>query len=190
VLREPVGKQDQYIAAYGGITSFHFHPDDTVDARPLQLCAETLLNLEDNLILFFTGYSRSASLILKEQDERSQSREQEIVDNLHVVKELGRRSLKALESGKLREFADILHVHWEHKKRRSTSMSNGAIDEWYELGRSNGALGGKVIGAGGGGFLMFYTEEKTRLRHVMQKAGLREVRLRFDLQGTSVVTRS
>lgn len=190
VLEEPVGKQDQYIAAYGGITSFYFHSDDTVDVHPVQLSAETLLNLEDNLILFFTGYSRSASSILKEQDTRSRSREQTMVDNLHFVKELGCRSLKALEGGKLREFAEILHVHWEHKKQRSACMSNSAIDEWYDLARANGALGGKVIGAGGGGFLMFYSEEKTRLRHAMQKAGLREVRLRFDLQGTTVVTRS
>jgi D-glycero-alpha-D-manno-heptose-7-phosphate kinase len=190
VLQEPVGKQDQYISAYGGITAFYFHADDSVDARPLQLSPETLLNLEDNLILFFTGYSRSASSILKEQDVRTQDREPAMTDNLHFVKELGSRSLRALESGHLREFAELLHVHWEHKKQRSTSMSNSAIDEWYDLARANGALGGKVIGAGGGGFLMFYTEEKTRLRHVMQKVGLREVRLRFDLQGTTVVTRS
>jgi D-glycero-alpha-D-manno-heptose-7-phosphate kinase len=190
VLREPVGKQDQYISAFGGITAFHFHPNDTVDAHPLQLSAETLLNLEDNLVLFFTGYSRSASSILKEQDERSRSGEKAMTDNLHFVKELGCRSLKALESGKLQEFAEILNVHWEHKKGRSNSMSNSAIDEWYALARKNGALGGKVIGAGGGGFLMFYTEEKTRLRHTMQSAGLREVRLRFDSQGTTVVTRS
>ena len=190
VLQEPVGKQDQYISAFGGITSFHFHADDTVEVRPLQLSAETLLNLEDNLILLFTGYSRSASSILKEQDMRSRGREQTMTDNLHFVKELGYRSLRALESGDLREFAELMHVHWEHKKQRSNSMSNSEIDEWYDLARANGALGGKVIGAGGGGFLMFYTEEKTRLRHVMQKAGLREVRLRFDLQGATVVTRS
>jgi D-glycero-alpha-D-manno-heptose-7-phosphate kinase len=113
-----------------------------------------------------------------------------MIENLHYVKELGQASKKALEAGNLREFAGLMHVHWEHKKKRSPSMSNSAIDQYYELARANGALGGKLIGAGGGGFLMFYTEDKTRLRHAMRQAGLREVRLRFDFQGTTVVTQS
>jgi D-glycero-alpha-D-manno-heptose-7-phosphate kinase len=190
VLREPVGKQDQYIAAYGGITAFEFGQDGSVEVRPLRLSSETLFNLEDNLLLFFTGYSRSASSILKDQDQRSKQQDGDMFDNLHYVKELGRRSLQALEGGDLREFGDIMHVHWEHKKKRSGAMSNGAIDEWYELARNNGAIGGKLIGAGGGGFLMFYTEQKTHLRSAMRKAGLREVRLRFDFGGTGVVTNS
>lgn len=190
VLKEPVGKQDQYIAAFGGITCFTFLPDDRVELHPLQLSAETLTNLEDNLILFFTGYSRSASQILQHQDTCSRGNDKAMLENLHYVKELGLASKKALEAGDLRGFADLMHVHWEHKKKRSPSMSNSSIDEHYEVGRANGALGGKLIGAGGGGFLMFYTEDKTRLRHAMRQVGLREVRMRFDFQGTTVVAQS
>lgn len=190
LAQEPVGKQDQYIAAFGGITCFDFLPDDRVQVNTLHLSSEALANLEDNLLLFFTGYTRSASQILADQHSRTLSMDQEMIDNLHFVKELGYRSRRALESGDLRQFAEIMHVHWEHKKKRSGAMSNGSIDEYYELGRANGALGGKLIGAGGGGFLMFYTEDKTRLRRAMRAAGLREVRLRFDFQGTTVVTQS
>jgi D-glycero-alpha-D-manno-heptose-7-phosphate kinase len=154
------------------------------------LSSEALANLEDNLLLFFTGYTRSASQILADQDRRTRSMDQEMIDNLHFVKELGYQSRRALEGGDLRQFAEIMHVHWEHKKNRSSGMSNGAIDEYYDLARANGALGGKLIGAGGGGFLMFYTEDKTRLRRAMRAAGLREVRLRFDFLGTTIVTQS
>jgi D-glycero-alpha-D-manno-heptose-7-phosphate kinase len=186
-LCEPVGKQDQYISAYGGITCFRFLPDERVEAWPLPLSPETLHNLEDNLMLFFTGYTRSASQILKEQDEQSKRNDQPMIDNLHFVKELAAQSQRALESGDLRCFAELMHLHWEHKKKRSANMSNSRIDEWYELARRNGALGGKVIGAGGGGFLLFYTEDRTRLRHVMLGAGLRELRFRFDFEGTKVL---
>jgi D-glycero-alpha-D-manno-heptose-7-phosphate kinase len=189
-LQEPVGKQDQYIAAFGGITCFEFNKDDTVRVEPLQISAETLANLEDNLVLFYTGYTRAASEILRDQDTRSKQRDSAMADNLHTVKELGFESKKALESGNLRGFAEIMQVHWEHKKRRTVGMSNGMINTWYELARNNGALGGKLIGAGGGGFLMFYTEDKTRLRHAMREAGVREVRIRFDFEGTMLVTRS
>jgi D-glycero-alpha-D-manno-heptose-7-phosphate kinase len=187
VLREPVGKQDQYIAAFGGITAFHIDTDGTVNVERLRLSSETLFNLEDNLLLFFTGYSRSASSILREQDDRSNERDQSMIDNLNFVKTLGHDSRTALAGGDLRRFAEIMHVHWEHKKKRSQAMSNPCIDEWYELARRNGALGGKLIGAGGGGFLMFYTENKTCLRAAMRRAGLREVRLRFDFSGTGPV---
>jgi D-glycero-alpha-D-manno-heptose-7-phosphate kinase len=187
-LGEPIGKQDQYIAAYGGLTCFQFLPNDEVEAWPLQIDQKTLYNLEDNLLLFFTGYSRSASSILKEQDTKSKERDRSMVDNLHFVKDLGYQSKEALEAGDLRRFADLMKVHWEHKKQRSGSMSNGDIDRWYDLAMANGALGGKLIGAGGGGFLMFYAEEKTRLRKVMAENGLREVRFRFDFEGTKVVS--
>ncbi len=186
-LGEPIGKQDQYIAAYGGLTCFQFSPSGHVDAWPLRVSSETLYNLEDNLLLFFTGYSRSASSILKEQDDRSKQRDQGMVDNLHFVKELGYQSKEALESGDLVRFAELMKIHWEHKKKRSGSMSNGQINEWYELALANGALGGKLIGAGGGGFLMFYAEEKAALRRAMTGAGLREVRFRFDFAGTATV---
>jgi D-glycero-alpha-D-manno-heptose-7-phosphate kinase len=186
-LKEPIGKQDQYIAAFGGLTCFQFLPDGQVNAWPLEITNDTLYNLEDNLLLFFTGYSRAASTILKEQDDRSKTHDQSMVDNLHFVKELGYQSKEALESGDLGKFAELMNVHWEHKKKRSGSMSNGHINQWYDLAREHGALGGKLIGAGGGGFLMFYAEDKRRLRRVMADAGLREVRFRFDFEGTKTV---
>jgi D-glycero-alpha-D-manno-heptose-7-phosphate kinase len=187
VLNEPVGKQDQYIAAYGGITCFRFLPNHQVDAWPLKIAADTLYNLEDNLLLFFTGYSRSASAILEDQRKRSLKNDREVIANLHFVKEIGRASKEALEAGNLTELAELMNVHWEHKKRRSDGMSNEQINNWYELGRQNGALGGKLIGAGGGGFLAFYAEDKVHLRKAMRDAGLPEVRFRFDFEGTKVV---
>jgi D-glycero-alpha-D-manno-heptose-7-phosphate kinase len=186
-LHEPIGKQDQYIAAYGGLTCFQFLPNGQVEAWPLKVTPETLYNLEDNLLLFFTGYSRSASSILKEQDDKSRSRELAMIENLHFVKELGYQSKEALEEGDLVRFAELMKVHWDYKKQRSGAMSNEDINRWYELALANGALGGKLIGAGGGGFLMFYAEDKTRLRRAMAQTGLREVRFRFDFEGTKVV---
>jgi D-glycero-alpha-D-manno-heptose-7-phosphate kinase len=188
VLKEPIGKQDQYIAAYGGINCFRFLADDRVEACPLKISIETLHNLEDNLMLFFTGYSRSAGSILKEQDSRSKQNDRDMLDNLHFVKELGLKSQTALENGDLEEFANLMNVHWDYKKRRSGGMSNQQIDAWHSLARGNGALAGKLIGAGGGGFLMFYAEDKVRLRHAMTQAGLREVRFRFDFEGTKIVS--
>ena len=186
-LNEPIGKQDQYIAAYGGLTCFQFLPNDQVEAWPLKIDTETLYNLEDNLLLFFTGYSRSASSILKEQDDKSKQRDQTMVDNLHFIKELGYQSKDALETGDLRRFGELMNAHWQHKKQRSGTMSNADINGWYDLAMEHGALGGKLIGAGGGGFLMFYAEDKTRLRHAMAQTGLREVRFRFDFEGTKIV---
>jgi D-glycero-alpha-D-manno-heptose-7-phosphate kinase len=186
-LREPIGKQDQYIAAYGGVTCFTFHPGETVDARPLALSMDSLFDLEDNLLLFFTGFSRSAGSILNDQKMRTEHADADMLANLHYVKELGLRSRDALERGETALFGELMHEHWEHKKRRSGGMSNPRIDEWYELGRSNGAIGGKLVGAGGGGFLLFYSEEHRRLRQAMSAAGLEEVRFRFDFEGTKVL---
>jgi D-glycero-alpha-D-manno-heptose-7-phosphate kinase len=190
ILKEPVGKQDQYIASYGGITSFEFQPDGNVKVQPLTLPAEALANLEDNLLLFFTGIARSASDILLDQDTKSKNNAEEMLANLHFTKQLGLESGDALTKGDLRKFAELMDVHWEHKKKRSPGMSSGPIDQLYELARANGALGGKLVGAGGGGFLVFYTEEKTRLRETMRRAGLREVRLQFDFGGTTVMAHS
>ena len=186
-LNEPIGKQDQYIAAYGGVTCFEFCPDETVNAQPLRARMDTLYDLEDNLLLFFTGFARSAGSILKDQQVRTQKSDPEMIKNLHYVKEMGLRSQQLLETGKTREFGELLHEHWEHKKRRSGGMTNPQIDEWYELGRTHGAIGGKLVGAGGGGFLMFYAEDRTRLRAAMTHAGLEEVRFRFDFEGTKVL---
>jgi len=190
LLHEPIGKQDQYIAAFGGLSCMTYCPNGHVHVEPLSINREALYSLEDNLCMFFTGYTRNASAILQDQDTRSKSKDQGMIDNLHFVKDLGYRSKQALEEGNLREFAALMHTHWEHKKARSNGMSNPQIDEYYELARSNGALGGKLIGAGGGGFLMFYTEDKTRLRHVMTQVGLREVRFRFDFEGTRILAQS
>ena len=186
-LHEPIGKQDQYIAAYGGVTCFTFHSDEKVEAEPARISMEALFNLEDNLLLFFSGYSRSAGTILADQQARTQQNDREMLANLHYVKELGLRSRQALEHGDTALFGELMHEHWEHKKRRSGGMSNPQIDEWYELGRSNGAIGGKLVGAGGGGFLMFYAEDHRRLRAAMGRVGLEEVRFRFDFEGTKVL---
>jgi D-glycero-alpha-D-manno-heptose-7-phosphate kinase len=190
ILGDPVGKQDQYIASHGGVTCFNFNPDDSVQVYPLRVSEETLFNLEDNLLLFFTGYSRSAASILKEQDDKSKKDDQSMLDNLHFVKEIGLKSQAAFERGDLREFAELMNVHWEYKKQRSGSMSNPEINEWYTLALQNGALGGKLIGAGGGGFLMFYAEDKVRLRKALASTALREVRFQFDFEGTKVVIQS
>ena len=186
-LGEPVGKQDQYIAAFGGITCFQFCPGGKVVAWPLRVSEETQYNLEDNLLLFFTGYSRSASNVLKEQDDKSKTMDPGMLQNLHFVKELALQSQRALEGGDLKEFARLMDVHWQNKKKRSANMSSDRINEWYDCAMANGALGGKLIGAGGGGFLMFYSEEKAKLRHAMRERGLTEVRFRFDFEGTKVL---
>jgi D-glycero-alpha-D-manno-heptose-7-phosphate kinase len=186
-LGEPTGKQDQYAAAYGGVTCFTFNPDESVNARPLNVSMDALFDLEDNLLLFFSGFSRSAGSILKDQKARTEQADEAMLLNLHYVKELGLRSQQALESSDTRLFGELMHEHWEHKKRRSGGMSNAQIDEWYELGRNNGAIGGKLVGAGGGGFLLFFSEDHKRLRGAMAKAGLEEVRFRFDFEGTKVL---
>jgi D-glycero-alpha-D-manno-heptose-7-phosphate kinase len=186
-LAEPVGKQDQYVAAFGGVTCFTFNPDGSVVAEPLRMPMDALFNLEDNLLLFFTGFSRSAGSILADQKERSETHDAEMLANLHDVKELGLRSRDALIKGDMGGFGALMREQWEHKKRRSGGMSNPHIDEWYELGLKNGAIGGKLVGAGGGGFLLFYSEDHRRLRAAMCKAGLEEVRFRFDFEGTKVL---
>jgi len=184
-LGEPVGKQDQYIAAYGGLTCFTFHQDERVTAEPLRISMSTMFDLEDNLLLFFTGFSRKGADILRDQNDNAQSAE--MLRNLHYVKELGYRSRAALESGDLVLLGELMHEQWVHKKQRSGRTSSPQIDAWYALARSNGAIGGKLVGAGGGGFLMFYASDRNRLRHTMADAGLQEVRFRFDFEGTKVV---
>jgi D-glycero-alpha-D-manno-heptose-7-phosphate kinase len=155
-----------------------------VEIVRLKLPPETLHNLEDNLALYFIGYARSASGILSDQHQRSLLKDREMLNNLHFTKKLGLDSRMALEAGDLRGFAGLMRIHWEHKKKRSQGMTNTVVDQYYQLGLDHGALGGKLVGAGGGGFLMFYTEDRTRLRRAMTEAGLREVRFRFDMEGT------
>jgi D-glycero-alpha-D-manno-heptose-7-phosphate kinase len=186
-LGEPIGKQDQYIAAFGGITCFTFNKNGVVEATPLAIDEDVGHALQDNLLLFFTGFSRSASKILKDQDSRTKNNDTSMIDNLHYVKDLGSRSKSALEAGNLIGFGELMHEHWENKRKRSGGMSNPQIDAWYDLARANGAVGGKLIGAGGGGFLMFYADDKVRLRRAMREAGLTEVRYHFDFEGTKVM---
>src|ERR1700730_9405791 len=184
---EPIGKQDQFIAAFGGITSLTFHKDHRVTVQPVRVSSKTMYDLEDNLLLFFTGFSRTASSILQDQQVRSHARDADMLRNLDYVKLLGYRSKEALESGDLVRFGELMHEHWEHKKCRSGAISNPQIDNWYSMAMKNGAIGGKLVGAGGGGFLMFYAADRSRVRYTMTEAGLEEVRFRFDFEGTKVV---
>ena len=189
-LGEPIGKQDQYIASVGGLTCFSFHKGGKVTAVPLNISMQTMFDLEDNLLLFFTGFSRSASGILKDQKEKSQQNDAEMIANLHYVKDLGLRSKMALEGGDTALFGELMDEHWEHKKRRTGGMSNTLIDKWYELAINNGAIGGKLVGAGGGGFLMFMAKDRNQLRNAMTGAGLEEVRFKFDFEGAKIVMSS
>jgi D-glycero-alpha-D-manno-heptose-7-phosphate kinase len=186
-LKEPIGKQDQYIAAYGGITEFNFHEDGSVSSAPLNLNVQTVHDLEDNLLLFFTGISRSAGSILKDQEVKSKSNNSTMIDNLHFTKELGLKSKVALMNNNTLLFGELMHEHWLHKKSRTEGMTNEFIDNAYLQGLKAGAVGGKLVGAGGGGFLMFYATDKERLRNKMVEIGLEEVRFKFDFEGTKVI---
>jgi len=187
ILGEPVGKQDQYISAYGGLTCFEIGKDGTVEAKPLNISSQTLHTLEDHLSIFFTGHSRSASQLLMDQDTRSKQSESEMLENLHYIKTLGYEVKSALEGGDLCAFGKLLHEHWLQKRARSQGMSNSHIDDLYQVGMASGAMGGKLIGAGGGGFLMFYSEKKRALREAMAKAGAEELRFRFDFEGSKLI---
>lgn len=189
LLKQPIGKQDQYIASFGGLTCFEFLPDDSVTVSPLRISSSTLCDLEENLLLFFTGYSRAATEILADQDKRTSGGDAAMIDNLHFIKELGGRIKQALEAGETEAFGALMHEHWEHKQRRSANMSNDSINRWYQVGRDAGAIGGKMVGAGGGGFLLFYTHERTRLRAAMAQAGLIEVPFNFDHDGSMTIVR-
>lgn len=186
-LGEPIGKQDQYIAAYGGITEFNFLKDGSVTSAPLNLSVQTVHDLEDNLLLFFTGISRAAGSILRDQVQKSKINDTKMVDNLHFTKDLGRRSKAALLNNETKKFGELLHEHWEHKKSRSSGMTSEFIDNAYNHALRSGAVGGKLVGAGGGGFLMFYANDKEMLRSEMAELGLEEVRFKFDFEGTKVI---
>ena len=187
LLGEPIGKQDQYIAAYGGLTCFEYQSDGKVLAQPLNVSEETLYDLEDNLLLFFTGYSRSAGSILKEQDQKSKQDDASMIENLHHVKEMGLASKDAFESGNLNIFGEIMQEHWQRKKERSGNMSNTKIDKWYELAMKNGAIGGKLIGAGGGGFLLVYVqrEKQNDVRQAM--SDYMEFPFMFESDGSKII---
>lgn len=178
-LREPIGQQDQYVAAYGGVVGMHFSDGHQVAVQRLVINNDVLLSLEENLLLFFTGYTRSASTELRSQNTAE--------SNLHKTKELGLCAQSALEVGDLDGFAHLLNEQWLLKQQRSPDI-NLQISAWRALGLNNGAIGSKLVGAGGGGFLLFYTEDRKRLRTAMRTAGLREVHFRFDHDGTTVLS--
>ena len=187
VLREPVGKQDQFIAAVGGVTAFEFCPDDTVSVMPIAMSDDTRYRLEENLLLFYTGLRRSASEILVEQDDKSKSSDEATLRNLDEVRRIGRESYDALLGGDLPRFAALMTEQWELKRSRSPSATNTEIDAWISRGLAAGATGGKLVGAGGGGFLLFYSESKAPVRAVMAELGLAEVRFAFDYEGSKLV---
>ncbi|MBV8195885.1 MAG: galactokinase [Candidatus Dormibacteraeota bacterium] len=184
------GKQDQYIAAFGGVTCFEFCTDDRVHVSPLAISQATLHDLEEHLVLFFTGYSRDADSMLVDQKKKTESGDRAMLDNLAAVADIGRRVKEALENGDTHRFAALMHEHWEHKRRRTVGMATSDIDRWYDAGRAAGALGGKLVGAGAGGFLLFYAEQPQGVRQAMTGEGLPEVRFQFDFDGSTVIARS
>jgi D-glycero-alpha-D-manno-heptose-7-phosphate kinase len=188
-LGRPVGKQDQYIAAFGGLTCFEFEPDGGVHVSPLQIPRAAFHDLEERLLLFFTGYSRDAEEQLQQQRDRSDAGDREMLTNLDDVATIGRKVREVLEAGDNAAFAALMHEHWLRKRVRSTGMTSDAINRWYDVGMANGALGGKLVGAGGGGFLLFYADNPQTLRGAMTAEGLSEVRFTFDLDGSTVVVR-
>jgi D-glycero-alpha-D-manno-heptose-7-phosphate kinase len=183
VLGEPVGKQDPYVAAHGGICAYTFHPDGAVEVEPLELDPDVLRRLRDQLLLFYTGEARSASQVLADQDARSKAAEEKMLQNLHRTKELGHRGYELLRGGDLDGYAELMHEHWEHKRRRSPGMTDERIDSLYTLARRSGCLGGKLVGAGGGGFLLVYAKHPEDTRQAMAAAGAPELAFDFEFGG-------
>jgi D-glycero-alpha-D-manno-heptose-7-phosphate kinase len=188
-LQRSSGKQDQYVAAFGGIVCLEIARDGRVSVSPLAIQIATLHDLEEHLLLFFTGYSRDADTMLATQKQRTDEGDAAMLANLSEVARIGREVKASLEAGDTQRFAQLLHEHWELKRGRSPGMSNSQIDQWYEAGRRGGALGGKLVGAGAGGFLLFYSESPLRLRQAMAEEGLAEVRFQFDFDGSTVIVR-
>jgi D-glycero-alpha-D-manno-heptose-7-phosphate kinase len=183
VLKEPVGKQDQYVAAHGGICAYTFHPDGQVEVEPLELKEETLRRLRNQLLLFYTGEDRPASAILRDQDSRSRDGDRAMLANLHATKEMGYRSRELLLSGDLNSYAELMHEHWENKRLRSPGMASERIDMLYTLARRSGVIGGKLVGAGGGGFLVVYAQRPSDTRQAMAAAGAQELEFDFEFGG-------
>jgi len=185
--KSPIGKQDQYISAFGGITKFNFKKNGKVIVRPLNISQKVLYDLEDNLLMFFTGYIRSANRILLTQNQKSLKSNSNMLNALDNTKKFGYEILKLIEKGELERFGELMNIHWQEKKKRSKIMSNPKIDNWYSGALKNGAIGGKLVGAGGGGFLLFYTSNKEKLRAYFKKKKLREVRFKFDFEGSKLI---
>lgn len=187
-LGEPIGKQDQYMAALGGLNCLTFAKDGTVSSEPLRIDDKTRATLEENILLFFTGRTRSASAILREQAARLETRERTMVDSFHFEIENAARSRAALEAGDLPLYGRLLSAHWDRKRKRTSAISTPEIDRLYKVGLLNGAIGGKLVGAGGGGFLMFCAGDGARLRRAMRNEKLVEMRFRFDSEGTRLLS--
>ena len=191
VLKEPIGKQDQYISAVGGITFFEFDKNGKVTTEPIKMTEEARDELHSNIILFYTGIQRSASKILREQDNKSKNDESKTIDTLHEIKRIGLETKNAFEKGDVDKFGEYLDQHWNIKKQLSGGVSNQYIDDSYNHAIKNGALGGKIMGAGGGGFFMFYhngnNNEKTKFIRAMAEKGLKKMRFNFDFEGTKIV---
>lgn len=189
ILKEPIGKQDQYIAAYGGITAFTFNKDGTVDAERVPVKDEIIDDLESNLLVFYSGVERKASVVLAEQAKTIKGNTDDAVNRMHRIKALGYETRRILVAGTLDEYGELLHEHWTMKRRLTTNMTDSAIDEHYEAARKAGALGGKLMGAGGGGFFLFYARhaERRKVHDAMVARGLRPMRFRFDFDGARIV---
>jgi len=186
-LKHPSGKQDQYISTYGGISEFNINKKGFVNPKTLNLKEETIEKLEDNLLLYFTGFSRSSSKILNEQNKKTILNNKEMIENLDFVKNLAVEIKKTLLKGDLKNFGYLMHEHWKYKISRSKNMSNKVINEYYNFAMKNGAIGGKIVGAGGGGFLLFYSETPSKLRNALKKTNLKEVRFKFDFEGVKQI---
>lgn len=183
ILREPCGKQDPYVAAHGGICAYTFAADDTVSVEPLEFAPETLRALNDNMLLFYTGDARSASVVLSDQDQRTRSGDVEMIENLNRTKDIGLRCRDLLVSGDLSGYAELMHEHWLNKRKRSPGMASDRIDDLYTLARRSGVVGGKLVGAGGGGFLLVYARSPADTRQAMAAAGATELPFAFEFIG-------
>ena len=183
LLKEPCGKQDPYVAAHGGICAYTFHPDGKVDVEPLELAEETLRGLREQLLLFYTGETRSASAVLGDQDTRTKSGDSKMLENLQRTKEMGRESRRLLEAGDLFSYAELMHEHWLNKRGRSPGMASDRIDDLYTLSRRSGVVGGKLVGAGGGGFLLVFARNPADTRQAMAAAGATELPFDFEFSG-------
>ena len=189
ILKEPIGKQDQYISAYGGITAFTFNTDGTVVAERVPLKPHVLDELESNLLIFYSGIERAASTVLKEQSKTITSNTDDAVQRMHRIKALGYETRKLLMDGNIDLYGELLHEHWTNKRKLASNMTDSSIDEHYEAARKAGAIGGKLMGAGGGGFFMFYARpsEKRKVYEEMVGRGLRPLRFRFDMDGARII---
>jgi len=188
ILKKPIGKQDQYMAAFGGLTALDIARDGTVHVTRVGLEAEILEALEQNTLMFYTHDTRDATAILSQQDSAAKRNDQVVVSCLREIKDIGIETCSAIVAGNLRRFAELMDAHWQLKKKLSQGITNPQIDAWYDLAKRNGALGGKISGAGGGGFLMLYCDErKAYLREAMRAIGLRELNFRFDFEGSKVI---